>query len=103
MASSIPHSVFRPGATALITGAASAQLSQATAELTPSKGSSTSTQVISAHNLDVASPTAWRALMPTIQSQHPNGIDLLMLNAGAGFPPRQPDNWWTTPNTSSAA
>ncbi|KAJ5608519.1 hypothetical protein N7537_005138 [Penicillium hordei] len=115
MESGLP-ATFRVGATALITGAASgiglataqrcyshgmnlvlvdnnaAALSQATAKF-PSDGRNTTTS----HILDVSSFDAWRQLVPKVESQFPDGIDFLMLNAGAGISPAGDKGVWEDP------
>lgn len=117
MESGLLPATFRKGATALITGAASGiglataqrcyshgmnlvlvdnnatALSQATAKF-PSDGRNTTT---SSHILDVSSFDAWRQLVPKIESQFPDGIDFLMLNAGAGIRPNGDKGAWEDP------
>ncbi|GLA55681.1 hypothetical protein AnigIFM63604_002625 [Aspergillus niger] len=107
-------SIFRKGATALITGAASGiglataqrcyshgmnlvlldrdatRLSQITKHHFPPDGTST----ITAHVIDVSSRLEWQQLAPQIKSSHPQGIDFLMLNAGAGFTPQEGKTFW---------
>ncbi|CRG92594.1 hypothetical protein PISL3812_09656 [Talaromyces islandicus] len=108
MGSAGTHAVFRKGATALITGAASgiglalAQrcysyhmnlvlldksddgLQQALKQF-PSIGSITT----SGHSIDVSSIESWRNLVPQIRAQYPKGIDLLALNAGTAIKPNE--------------
>ena len=115
MASGIP-AVFRKGATALITGAASgiglatarvchshgmnlvlldineAALSQAAGTFTPQDSVK-----ITSHVLDVTSFNAWQQLAPQIRSQNPQGIDFLMLNAGAAPLPTDGKSFWQDP------
>jgi NAD(P)-dependent dehydrogenase (short-subunit alcohol dehydrogenase family) len=108
--------VFRKGATALITGAASG-IGLATARLCHSHGmnlvlldineaalaqaaasfTSHDFTSITSHVLDVASITAWQQLSPQIQSQHAQGIDFLMLNAGAAPMPTEGKSFWQDP------
>ncbi|KAI3057420.1 hypothetical protein CBS147352_1918 [Aspergillus niger] len=107
-------SIFRKGATALITGAASGiglataqrcyshgmnlvlldrdatRLSQITKHHFPPEGTST----ITTHVIDVSSRLEWQQLAPQIKSSHPQGIDFLMLNAGAGFTPQEGKTFW---------
>jgi NAD(P)-dependent dehydrogenase (short-subunit alcohol dehydrogenase family) len=107
------HPVFRQGATALITGAATG-IEHMTAQLCYSRGmnlilfdnnETTLTQTIkqfpstdsigtTAHLMDVSSMIAWDHLVPKIRDLHPQGIDLLMLNAGAGPKPAQGKSQW---------
>lgn len=108
MESALTHAVFRKGATALITGAASGiglalaqrcysyqmnlilldksddNLQQALKQF-PSTDSITT----SSHLIDVSSIDSWRSLVPQIQTQYPKGIDLLILNAGTGIKPNK--------------
>ncbi|KAK9859595.1 hypothetical protein MYU51_013725 [Penicillium brevicompactum] len=103
MDSAFTHAVFRQGATALITGAASGiglalakrcyscqmnlilldksddGLQQALQQFP-----STETITTTGHSIDVSSIDSWRSLVPQIEAQYPNGIDLLVLNAGTG-------------------
>ncbi|KOS43494.1 hypothetical protein ACN38_g5608 [Penicillium nordicum] len=116
MESDLP-ATFRKGATALITGAASgiglataqrchshgmnlvlvdnnaAALSQATANFPSDEHNPTTTS----HILDVSSFDAWRQLVPKLESQFPDGIDFLMLNAGAGISPNGGTGMWGDP------
>ncbi|RDW81191.1 SDR family NAD(P)-dependent oxidoreductase [Aspergillus mulundensis] len=105
--------IFRKGATALITGVASGiglataqrchshgmnlvlldrnatALSQVTEHLTPQNSNNITTHVI-----DVSSMTEWQKLAPKVKSSHPEGIDFLMLNVGAGFTPKDGKGFW---------
>jgi NAD(P)-dependent dehydrogenase (short-subunit alcohol dehydrogenase family) len=104
-------SVFRPGATALITGAASgigfavsthcraagmtlhlldinsANLSKA-ASLLSATGDNKAP--LTTHTLDVSDPAAWSALKSELGDLE---LDFLMLNAGAGFKSERGDVW----------
>ncbi|KAL4908951.1 hypothetical protein BDW74DRAFT_174178 [Aspergillus multicolor] len=108
--------IFRKGATALITGAASGiglataqrchshgmnlvlldrnatALSQATWHFTPQDSAKITTHVI-----DVSSMAEWQHLAPKVRSSYPEGIDFLMLNAGAGFTPQDGKTCWEDP------
>lgn len=112
MASSTPP-VFRKGATALITGAGSG-IGFATAQVCRSHDmnlvlldinedalsrareslASHGSAKTSAHVLDVSSISAWKNLAPQIRDQHPQGIDFLMLNAGAAPMPAAGKTFW---------
>lgn len=101
MDSAFTHAVFRQGATALITGAASG-IGLALAKRCYScqmnlilldksddgiqqallQFPSTETTTTTTHSIDVSSIDSWRSLMPQIEAQYPKGIDLLVLNAG---------------------
>ncbi|CAG7996170.1 unnamed protein product [Penicillium olsonii] len=116
MASSI-HPVFRHGATALITGAASG-IGQTTAQLCYSRGMNlvlvdnnetslaqtinqfpaTKSIKTTSHVMDVSSIPAWQDLAQQVKDTHPDGIDFLMLNAGAGLKPAEGTSHWEDPN-----
>lgn len=105
------HSVFRPGATALISGGASGvgfafaqlcrkhgmnlalldingdQLSKA-AEVLPSK----SNEKTETYKMDVSSVSDWEKTRKDVETKF-GGVDLLMLNAGAGFKPDTSQSW----------
>lgn len=105
------HSVFRPGATALISGGASGvgfafaqvcrkhgmnlalldingdQLSKA-AEVLPAK----SNEKTETYKMDVTSVQDWQRVRSDVESKF-GGVDLLMLNAGAGFKPETHQSW----------
>lgn len=109
-------SVFRPGATALITGAASG-IGLATAKFCHAQGmslvlldkdssalSTAATQVpptsntkTSAYPIDVSSFPEWISIQKAILTQHPAGIDFLMLNAGGSVKPAEGKNFWQDP------
>ncbi|KAI2850005.1 hypothetical protein CBS63078_8464 [Aspergillus niger] len=76
-------SIFRKGVTALITGAA-AGIGLATAQRCYSHGM----------NLVLLDRDATRLANHQIKSSHPQGIDFLMLNAGAGFTPQEGKTFW---------
>ena len=110
-------SVFRSGATALISGGASgvgfalaqvcrkhgmhlalldinkSNLSKAASALPSTDSAKTET-----YEIDVSDFTAWQSLVPKITSAFPSGIDLLVLNAGAGFQPDSGKTQWTDPS-----
>ncbi|OOF94918.1 hypothetical protein ASPCADRAFT_208569 [Aspergillus carbonarius ITEM 5010] len=110
------HSVFRDGATALITGAASG-IGLATAKLCYSHGmnlilidkneqalSTTSAQfpstaksTTSTYSIDVSDMSAWKILQTEVTSKYPSGIDFLMLNAGGAFKPAEGKTRWQDP------
>ncbi|PYH92405.1 short chain dehydrogenase/reductase [Aspergillus ellipticus CBS 707.79] len=110
------HAVFRPGATALITGAASG-IGLATAKLCYSQGmnlilgdvneealSAATTALPSNPNnktstfvFDVSSLSDWKRLQEYVCSTHPDGIDFLMLNAGVSHRPAAEKTPWTDP------
>lgn len=105
------HSVFRPGATALISGGASGvgfafaqicrkngmnlallyindeQLSKAASVLTSKSSEKTET-----YKMDVTSVSDWEKIRKDVESKF-GGVDLLMLNAGAGFKPDKSQSW----------
>jgi NAD(P)-dependent dehydrogenase (short-subunit alcohol dehydrogenase family) len=105
------HSVFRPGATALISGGASGvgfafaticrkhgmnlalldinqeSLSKAL-EMLPSK----SNEKTETYKMDVTSVQDWQRVRKEVESKF-GGVDLLMLNAGAGFKPETTQSW----------
>ncbi|GLB06521.1 hypothetical protein AtubIFM57258_001831 [Aspergillus tubingensis] len=118
--SSTLHPVFRPGATALITGAASG-IGQATARFCRIHGMNLilidndqealkfvaltlpSTIVpfkttTSAHHIDVSNPSDWQSLHTSVTATYPNGIDLLFLNAGTMVQPTEGKTAWTDPS-----
>ncbi|OJJ68428.1 hypothetical protein ASPBRDRAFT_46623 [Aspergillus brasiliensis CBS 101740] len=101
------HPVFRPGATALITGAASG-IGLATAQFCRTHGmnlilidnnkealetaastlpSSSNSTTTTTHHMDVSNLSDWQTLHSSITTTHPQGIDLLFLNAGASIQP----------------
>ena len=106
-------SVFRSGATALITGAASG-IGLATAKFCHARGmnlilldqnatalSGVSTQLPSTSNtktstypVDVSALAAWTSIQQEVLSQHPSGIDFLMLNAGGSAKPAEGKSFW---------
>ena len=115
MATSL-HPVFRKGATALITGAASG-IGLATAKLCYSQrmnlilldinkdnlsrlssefptGSDTTT---STFQIDVSNPHEWDRVQRDVIALHPGGVDLLMLNAGNSFKPAAGKTSWQDP------
>jgi short-subunit dehydrogenase len=107
---SAPTAVFRPGATALITGAASgvglavaklcashsmnlilvdnndSKLSEAGSALSSSKGQ------VTTHSMDVSSLPAWTALKETVEGGGNSKLDFLHLNAGIGLKSDWSDN-----------
>lgn len=105
--------IFRKGATALITGAASG-IGLATAQRCHSYGMNLvlldrnktglseitdlfpprDSSQMTAHAIDVSSISEWQELTPQIQALHPQGIDFLMLNAGAGIMPKTGKAFW---------
>lgn len=106
-------SAFRPGATAVITGAASGigfavaqlcrthgmnlvlvdihadYLAKAHAVLGDTENAKTIT-----HTMDVSDESSWEFLMEKVAQFFPAGIDLLMLNAGAAFKARDSKSPW---------
>lgn len=110
------HPVFRKGATALITGAASG-IGLATAHFCYSRGMnlvlldvyehsllevashlpSTSETRTSIFHLDVSDTNAWKVLQQSISTMHPDGIDFLMLNAGCSVEPQAGKTVWQDP------
>lgn len=109
------HPVFRPGATALITGAASG-IGLATAKFCHShgmnlilldineKGLSEHAEELSSPNsklstfqTDVSKPEEWARVQQHVAAQHPDGIDLLMLNAGFAAKPASGKKTWQDP------
>lgn len=110
------HPVFRKGATALISGAASG-IGLATAHFCYSRGMnlilldvhehslleatsqfpSTSEIRTSIFHLDVADANAWKVLQQGISATHPSGIDFLMLNAGCSVEPEAGKTVWQDP------
>ncbi|CAG8098261.1 unnamed protein product [Penicillium salamii] len=112
MASNI-HPVFRQGATALITGAASG-IGLLTAQLCYSRGMNlvlldknetalaqttkqfptTNSSKTTTHVMDVSSISAWQNLAQQVKGLYPQGIDFLMLNAGAGPTPAEGLTQW---------
>jgi NAD(P)-dependent dehydrogenase (short-subunit alcohol dehydrogenase family) len=117
MASTVP-AMFRKGATALITGGASgigletarlcrshgmnlvlldineAALSEVQASFPSDESVKTTT-----HILDVSSGSAWKDLAPQILQRYPDGIDFLMLNAGAAPKPAAGKTFWEDPES----
>ncbi|KAI2830304.1 hypothetical protein CBS133816_3607 [Aspergillus niger] len=112
------HPVFRPGATALITGAASG-IGLATAQFCRTHGmnlvlvdnnkealetaastlssTSSTTTTTTTHHIDVSNPSDWQSLYSSITPTHPQGIDLLFLNAGTMVQPTEGKTTWTDP------
>lgn len=110
---SFSPAVFHVGATALITGAASgiglavahrcyahgmnlvlldnnaSTLIDVSKQLPPTKSQKTF-----AFPMDVSNLEEWKSLAPKIRSYFPHGIDFLMLNAGAGFKPKDHLEHW---------
>ena len=108
--------VFRPGATALITGAASG-IGFAVAQLCRTYGMNlvlvdihadhlagahaalkdTPTAKTTTHVMDVSDMQSWEFLREKVFQYFPRGIDLLFLNAGAGFKPQELKGPWEDP------
>ncbi|EER42937.1 short chain dehydrogenase/reductase [Histoplasma capsulatum H143] len=108
--------VFRPYATALITGGGSG-IGFAVAQLCRSHGMNlilvdihaenlayahtilgdTPTAKTLTHVMDVGDLASWEYLSRKVGETFPNGVDLLMLNAGASFKPRSPETPWGDP------
>lgn len=108
--------VFRPYATALITGGGSG-IGFAVAQLCRSHGMNlilvdihaenlayahtilgdTPTAKTLTHVMDVGDLASWEYLSQKVGETFPNGVDLLMLNAGASFKPRSPEMPWGDP------
>lgn len=104
--------VFRPGATALITGGASG-IGFAVAKLCRSNYmnlilvdhhadnlsrahsilSDTDTAKTLTHTMDVADLSSWEFLRDKVLNTFPAGVDLLMLNAGASFKAKDLKPW----------
>ncbi|EFW13503.1 hypothetical protein D8B26_004155 [Coccidioides posadasii str. Silveira] len=105
--------VFRPGATALITGGGSgigfavAQLCRShdmnlilvdihadnLAKVHTLLGNTENAKTIT-HVMDVSDVSSWEYLRDKLVNHFPAGIDLLMLNAGATFKPEDSKNPW---------
>jgi short-subunit dehydrogenase len=110
------HPVFRKGATALITGAASG-IGLATARLCYSQGMnlvlldinkdnlskltsefpSGSDVTTSTFEIDVSNAQDWDRIQRDVLALHPGGVDLLMLNAGNSFQPAAGKTKWQDP------
>jgi short-subunit dehydrogenase len=106
-------SVFRPGATALITGGASgigfafAQLCRShgmhlalidvnSSYLSKAKdllGASSHIERIETYQVDVSQISAWQKLRSDVEEKF-GTVDLLMLNAGASFQPKEGKQSW---------
>ncbi|EEP77296.1 hypothetical protein UREG_02145 [Uncinocarpus reesii 1704] len=104
---------FHAGATALITGASSG-IGFAVAQLCRSHDMNLILVDIHADNLakahtllgdtakaktlthvmDVSDEPSWEYLRAKVGFNFPSGVDLLMLNAGSVFKPKQPENLW---------
>ncbi|OJJ44480.1 hypothetical protein ASPZODRAFT_795678 [Penicilliopsis zonata CBS 506.65] len=109
----IPMDVFRPGATAVITGAASG-IGFAAAQLCHRHGMdlvlldingenlkkaagilpSTPEIAVSTFVLDVSRREEWEEVKTKVLAKHPRGIDLLMLNAGRSCKPAEGKTAW---------
>ncbi|EEA23762.1 hypothetical protein TMatcc_006834 [Talaromyces marneffei ATCC 18224] len=110
------HPVFRKGATALITGAASG-IGLATARLCyahhmnlilldinkenllqrTKEFPSSSDITVSTFEIDVSNSQDWDRIQREVFALHPGGIDLLMLNAGNSFKPAAGKTSWQDP------
>lgn len=110
------HPVFRRGATALITGAASG-IGLAAAKLCHSRGMNlvlvdinetalneaakqfdgTSDAATSTFQADVSDVGDWKKIQESVHARYPGGVDLLMLNAGASLKPSQGKTAWQDP------
>ncbi|OJD17627.1 hypothetical protein AJ78_02277 [Emergomyces pasteurianus Ep9510] len=107
---------FRPHATALITGGGSG-IGFAVAQLCRSHGMNlilvdihaenlatahsilgdTPTAKTLTHVMDVGDLASWEYLSRKVGELFPNGVDLLMLNAGASYKPKAPEMPWGDP------
>lgn len=107
------NTVFRQGATALITGAGSgigfavAQLCRShdmnlvlvdvhadnLAKVHTLLGDTNKAKTVT-HVMDVVDQPSWEFLKDKIVSHFPGGIDLLMLNAAISVKPKDPENPW---------
>ncbi|EEH18808.1 hypothetical protein PABG_01127 [Paracoccidioides brasiliensis Pb03] len=108
--------VFRPNATALITGGGSG-IGFAIAQLCRSHGmnlvlvdihadnlahahtmlGNTATATTLTHVMDVGDLASWEYLRSKVGQTFPDGVDLLMLNAGASVKPKDPEKPWEDP------